>query len=248
MIWMMAGVVLLMSAWWVAVPDPRRRLRRLRTSTPRLAGRIVGVMQGRAGAPSLASRSLLGLLAAVLAWTLLPTGTGWAAGVVAATVIVVGGGQLPARNKSAAVVEAELGDTVELLAVCLAAGSSIRHALDVVAGVSGADTRNVLERVLGQLRMGIPEQQAWLEVGTDEVWGPVARDVARSARSGTSLVEVLHVHAEEARLMAEERALQRARTAGVRSVVPLMVCFLPAFVLVGVLPIIAGLLSGLLSS
>ena len=81
-----------------------------------------------------------------------------------------------------------------------------------------------------------------------EAWGPVARDVARSAKSGTSLVEVLQAHSDEARLVAEEVALQRARTAGVRSVVPLVACFLPAFVLVGVVPIIAGLLKGLLSS
>lgn len=96
--------------------------------------------------------------------------------------------------------------------------------------------------------MGVPDQQAWLELADVDAWGPVARDVARSARSGTSLVEVLHVHADEARLVAQEQALKRARTAGVRSVVPLMVCFLPAFVLVGVVPIIAGLLEGLLSS
>ena len=206
------------------------------------------MLGGRVGAPSLAARGLLGLLVVTLAWVVLPVGWGWTVGVVVAMVIMVGGGQLPMSDKPVAVKEGELGDTVELLAVCLTAGSSMRHALDVVAGVSGTDTRSVLEQVLGQLRMGIPEQEAWLEVGADEVWGPVARDVARSARSGTSLVAMLHVHAEEARLMAEERAMQRARVVGVRSVVPLMVCFLPAFVLVGVLPIVAGLLSGLLSS
>ena len=95
--------------------------------------------------------------------------------------------------------------------------------------------------------MAAPSAQAWSELADDEVWGPVARDVARSARSGTSLVEVLYVHADEARLARREVTLQRARTAGVRSVVPLMACFLPAFILVGVVPIIAGLLERLLS-
>ena len=35
-------------------------------------------------------------------------------------------------------------------------------------------------------------------------------------------------------------AQARARRAGVSSVMPLMVCFLPAFLLIGVVPIIAG--------
>ena len=37
-------------------------------------------------------------------------------------------------------------------------------------------------------------------------------------------------------------AVKEARKVGVRSVVPLMACFLPAFILVGVVPIVAGLL------
>lgn len=156
--------------------------------------------------------------------------------------------RIATRSRSTGVVQTELADTVELLAVCLAAGSSMGHALDVVAQVSGEETAAVLERVSAPMGVGVVEQQAWLELQSDEAWRQVASDVARSARSGTSLVEVLQVHAEEARMIAEEQALQSARTAGVRSVVPLMACFLPAFVLVGVLPIIAGLLGGLLSS
>lgn len=247
MIWAV-GVVLLVSALWVALPDPRRRLRRLDPTGPTSARRqLETLVRGRAGAPPLRLRILLGLLAGLVAFSVLPADTGTWVGIVVIATIVLAGGQVAGRNRTTGALQAELADTVELLAVCLAAGSSMRHALDVVAEVSGAETAVVLERVSGQLWMGVAEQQAWLELKSDPSWGAVASDVARSARSGTSLVEVLHVHAAEARLIAQEQALQRARTAGVRSVVPLMACFLPAFVLVGVLPIIAGLLSGLLS-
>ncbi len=242
------GVVLLMGAAWVALPDPRRRLRRSDPTQRASAHQLGALVRGRTGAPPLRLRILLGLLAGLVAFSVLPADTGIWVGIVALATIVLAGGQVAGRNRTTGALQADLADTVELLAVCLAAGSSMRHALDVVAEVSGAETAVLLGRVSGQLWMGVTQQQAWLELKSDPSWGPVASDVARSARSGTSLVEVLHVHAAEARLITQEQALQRARTAGVRSVVPLMACFLPAFVLVGVLPIIAGLLSGLLSS
>ncbi len=241
------GILLLAIACWVLAPDPHHRLRRLAPVRIPAGGRLTRLLRGREGALPLAARILTGLAAGLVLFTLLPSVTGFLALAVAPLVTVVGGGQLSLTPRAGAVVQEELADTVELLAVCLSAGAPMRQALEVVAGVQGIATSTVLSKVVGLLAMGVPEQQAWQELVEDEVWGLVARDVARSARSGTSLVEVLHVHADEARLVSQERALQRARTAGVRSVIPLMACFLPAFVLVGVLPIIAGLLEGLLS-
>lgn len=241
------GVVLLAIAGWVLAPDPHHRLRRLAPVPSTADGTLARWVRGRQGAPPLTARVLVGLAAGLVLFILLPPVAGIVALVAAPLGAVVGGGQFSLTRRASAAVQEELADTVELLAVCLSAGAPMRHALEVVASVQGVATSTVLSKVSGLLAMGVPEQQAWQELVEDEVWGPVARDVARSARSGTSLVEVLHVHAEEARLVAQERALQRARTAGVRSVIPLMACFLPAFVLVGVLPIIAGLLEGLLS-
>lgn len=243
----MAGIVLLAVACWVLAPDPHHGLRRLDPVRPASAGKLARLVQGRKGAPPLNARILVGLAAALILFTLLPTIAGVAALVVAPLVAVVGGGWVTLTRRTGSALQDELADTVELLAVCLSSGAPMRHALEVVGSVQGVATSTVLSKVSGLMAVGVVEQQAWQELVQDEVWGPVARDVARSARSGTSLVEVLHVHAEEARRVAQERALQRARTAGVRSMIPLMACFLPAFVLVGVLPLIAGLLGGLLS-
>lgn len=76
----------------------------------------------------------------------------------------------------------------------------------------------------------------------DTVWGAVARDLARCAESGAAVAEVLEVHAAEARALRRARREMAARTVGVRSVLPLVCCFLPAFILVGVVPIIAATL------
>ncbi|MGV8845083.1 type II secretion system F family protein [Tessaracoccus sp.] len=246
--WAATSIVLIAVAIWVAAPDPRDELRRLDRQPFSGRGWLARLARGRDGTPHLRTRVLMGLLAAGVPILALPGSTGLLAGIAVLGAVVLGGSLLGVGKPGAGAVQTELADTVELLAVCLSAGAPMQRALEVVTEVSGTATAPVLARVSGQLRVGVPEQQAWCELADDDEWGPVARDVARSARSGTSLVEVLHVHADEARLVAQEQALKRARTAGVRSVVPLMVCFLPAFVLVGVVPIIAGLLEGLLST
>lgn len=248
MISLLLGVALLAAAVWVLAPEPHHRLHQLKLAPSTRDEWLVRVVRGRKGAVPLGARFFGGIAVGILMFALLPAPWGaWSMALIPG-VVVLGGGQLTRATKSSSDIENELGDTVELLAVCLSAGSPMRHALEVVGGVSGPATAALLARVSGQLAMGLSEQQAWQDLAKDGVWGQVSRDIARSAASGTSLVEVLHVHAEEARLMVEERAQERARTAGVRSVVPLMVCFLPAFVLVGVVPIIAGLLESFITS
>ena len=95
------------------------------------------------------------------------------------------------------------------------------------------------------LALGRAGPLAWEELRADQSWARVAADVARAERSGTSLAAVLRVHAEDARQEARDAATKKARTVGVRSVIPLMACFLPAFVLVGVVPIVGSLLGNL---
>ena len=76
--------------------------------------------------------------------------------------------------------------------------------------------------------------------------GRWARDVARTVATGAGLTEVFEQHAVEARENAAARVEQRARTVGVRTVLPLMCCYLPAFLLIGILPVVAGFLTSLL--
>lgn len=114
-----------------------------------------------------------------------------------------------------------------------------------VADVSPAATREVLDRVLGHIQIGRGEDEAWQELARDPVlapvWGRVARDLARNAHSGAAIVGILRVLADQVRTERAAQVEKQARTVGVSSVLPLMACFLPAFVLVGVIPIIAGL-------
>ena len=145
------------------------------------------------------------------------------------------------RKVNRAVVR-ELPETLDLLAVCLEAGAPMTNAIATVAAVSQPATAAILHGIDAQLQVGRDPQDAWGSLADHPDWGPPARDAARSARSGTSLVECLRVHADEARRRRREQETKQARSVGVKSVQPLALCFLPAFVLIGVVPLVASLL------
>ena len=146
------------------------------------------------------------------------------------------------RRKTDRDVVRELPETLDLLAVCLEAGAPMTNAIATVAEVSPAATAAILHGIDAQLQVGRDPQDAWGSLAGHPDWGPPARDAARSARSGTSLVECLRVHADEARRRRREQETKQARSVGVKSVQPLALCFLPAFVLIGVVPLVASLL------
>lgn len=150
------------------------------------------------------------------------------------------------RAREAARLAAQLPLCLDLLAACLEAGASMRAALSAVAPVSGAETRQLLAVVAGQLELGRSGPDAWRTLAGHPSWGAAARDVARSIDSGAALVSSLRAHAGEQRRATAWERRRRARAAGVRAILPLTLCFLPAFVLVGAVPIVAGLLKGLL--
>lgn len=145
-----------------------------------------------------------------------------------------------------AALVAQLPAVCYLLAVCIRAGRPTRGALRVVADVSAEPTRGVLLGVWNQIDLGVPEPRAWGSLAEVPGYRALARDVARAVGSGAALADLLRERGREARAAAAGEARARARRVAVSGVLPLVVCYLPAFLLVGVVPIFGGLLARLL--
>ncbi len=75
----------------------------------------------------------------------------------------------------------------------------------------------------------------------DETAAALARMARRSARSGAGLAAAVTELAERKRAEAEDAAAARAERAGVLVAGPLGLCFLPAFVCLGIVPVVIGL-------
>ena len=77
---------------------------------------------------------------------------------------------------------------------------------------------------------------------------PAGRCVVVCRTSGAdpadaAMANAMAAHADDLRQASRSRVEARARAVGVRAALPLGVCLLPAFVLLGVVPLVAGSLS-----
>ena len=148
-----------------------------------------------------------------------------------------------ARGERRSVCQADAGAVpaaLDLLAACLAAGATLGHALEAVAVASGGPIRDLLGGVARLTALGSAVEVAWSGCLADAAWAPVARAVIRAHHSGAPLTDVLSRLAEDQRRAVRTAAEAATRRAAVRAVLPLGLCFLPAFVLVGVVPVVAG--------
>ncbi|MDQ3763361.1 MAG: type II secretion system F family protein [Actinomycetota bacterium] len=134
----------------------------------------------------------------------------------------------------------------ELLAACLRAGVPVPVAVQAVAEDLDAPAGPALRRTAGLLALGADPTQAWQPALECPVTVRLARAARRSGRSGIALAESLTRLAAETRAGAREQFEARAQRAGVLIAAPLGLCFLPAFLAIGVVPVLIGLATGLM--
>ena len=75
---------------------------------------------------------------------------------------------------------------------------------------------------------------------------PAAQALRRSWEDGVAPGGALRAAADAARRERHARAIEAANRLGVRLVLPLGLCYLPAFVLVGLVPVLLSMGRGLL--
>jgi pilus assembly protein TadC len=132
----------------------------------------------------------------------------------------------------------------DLLAACLRAGLPIASAARAVAGPAGGPLAPPLRRAADLLALGADPVDAWERAAADarsEELRTLARLIRRSARSGAALADAVAEVAQRCRAMATDAATARAARAGTLVAGPLGLCFLPAFVCLGIAPVVIGL-------
>lgn len=139
----------------------------------------------------------------------------------------------------------ELAGAWDLLAACLRAGMAAPVAVRAVAEGLGGAAGSALLRTAELLSLGADPHQAWQPTLDCAATARLARAARRSGRSGTALAESLTRLAATVRAGAREQSEARAQRAGVLIAAPLGLCFLPAFLAVGVVPVVIGLATGL---
>jgi pilus assembly protein TadC len=109
---------------------------------------------------------------------------------------------------------------------------------------------DVLGRAADLLALGADPATAWSNAGAprDEHVEALRRLARRSAASGTALAQAVSELADQSRLDAADTARAAAERASVLIAGPLGVCYLPAFVCLGIVPVVVGLAGDVLQS
>ena len=133
---------------------------------------------------------------------------------------------------------------LELIGAMLDAGSGIGRALELVAASAGhPEYHRWLRPVVSALAIGADWETAWRtsEVRTPELQA-LRQALGFAALTGAPSSAILYAQAARLRRERFRSAEKRAAALGVRLVVPLGLCSLPAFICLGVVPVLLAML------
>lgn len=242
--WQLLAACALIAAIWCLWPE--QAWTRLGHHVPELDGRHPPRrMAVTSGGVSPRVRLLGAVVGVLVALVMLPAPWSIAMALVAAPVThrLLGKVESRSSRRRREQLLLQQPEVLDLLSASLESGAALRTATAAVALIAPQPSAQVLAEVAAHVAVGFSEAQAWRNLRDEPVWGDVARDLARSAQTGEAVAEILRARALRARQRRHNHLATRARTVGVQAVGPMMVCFLPAFILVGVVPIIAGTVS-----
>lgn len=131
-----------------------------------------------------------------------------------------------------------LPDAIDLLIVCIEAGSGVDQALARVGEelkIAYPVLAKEIETIASEMRAGTPRMDAFRHFAertrVDDVRQLVAM-LVQTDRFGTSLGQALRTHADASRTKRRQRAEEKAAKLGVKLLFPLVFCLFPAFYLV----------------
>ncbi|CCQ14709.1 putative type II secretion system integral membrane subunit [Rhodococcus sp. AW25M09] len=136
--------------------------------------------------------------------------------------------------------------TFDLLAACLLSGLPVATAAAAAAPSAPTSFAVALRKAADLLELGADAETAWDAVAHDPETEALARMARRSARAGSSMASAMSELAATQRTRAEDASAAAAERAGVLISGPLGLCFLPAFICLGIIPVVIGLAGNVL--
>lgn len=157
-------------------------------------------------------------------------------------------GPRPAEERAGDVGGYGLSDPammLELIGAMLGAGAGLGHALALAAELATPEIRGPLRPVVAALAMGADWDTAWRGADLRAPGVIAVRDALRfAALTGAPSAAILYAQAARLRRGRFRAAEKQAAALGVKLVVPLGLCSLPAFICLGVVPVLLAMLPG----
>lgn len=139
---------------------------------------------------------------------------------------------------------------LEVLAACLRSGMAVSAAAAATAPSAPPHLARILNRAADLLALGADPATAWSDPADqhDAQTDALVRMARRSASSGAALAQGVAELAVQSREEAADAARAASERASVLIAGPLGLCYLPAFLCLGIVPVVAGLAGDVLRS
>lgn len=230
------GAVLALAAALVVAPGPVTAARRVAPPSRRV----------RAAVATDRLPLLVGVTGGLAVVVAAPGVVGLLLGAVVGLAAALGLPRWRARRATARTDPLTEAGAWDQLAACLRAGLPLDRAARAVAPVLPDVAGAALVRVADLVALGADPVAAWRPALDEPATARLARAARRSARSGSAVADVAVTVADDVRSEAADAVAARAERAGVLVTGPLGLCFLPAFLALGIVPVVVGLAGPLL--
>jgi tight adherence protein C len=242
---------------------PAKHTSKQLSKTPRGASTKVTRLQRRMEAagwrdPEAANYFSLAEIATPVIFGLVPLVLLGRDGMLLAVVVAVVGYLVPdlvltrATRRHQKAIQNGLPDAIDLIVVCVEAGSSLDQAI-----MRASDELEIalpalaleLRTVTAEIRAGKPRLEAFQGLArrteVEDVRALVTM-LTQTDRFGTSVAQALRTHASTSRTKRRQRAEERAAKVGVKLVFPLALCLVPALYVVCLGPVVIRILRALM--
>jgi tight adherence protein C len=146
---------------------------------------------------------------------------------------------LSVRGKRQASMQADAADTIDQLTICVEAGLGFDAALARVATTTEGPLTDELRHTISDIQAGVPRAQA-LRALSDRAQIIEIRQLVtallQAQKHGVPMAETMRIQSAEMRIKRKQRTEEKAAKLTVKMIFPIIVCFLPVFMIITLVP------------
>jgi tight adherence protein C len=143
------------------------------------------------------------------------------------------------RDKRQADMQAAAADTIDQLTICVEAGLGFDAALNRVASTAEGPLADELRHTVSDIQAGVPRAQAMRALADRAQIQEIRQLVTalmQAQKHGIPMAETLRIQSAEMRLKRKQRTEEKAAKLTVKMIFPIVVCFLPVFLIITMVP------------
>jgi tight adherence protein C len=152
------------------------------------------------------------------------------------------------REKRQIAMQSKLADTIDQLTICVEAGLGFDAALARVATTTDGPLTDELRHTISDTQAGVPRAQA-LRALSDRAQIVEIRQLVtallQAQKHGVPMAETLRIQSADMRLKRKQRTEEKAAKLTVKMLFPIIVCFLPVFMIISLVPALITLFRAL---